>query len=112
MYVLLALLHISCIFANTLQTIIPQNSSFNRQFLDLLKQIFVYDPSRRIRAADALKHQWFNEASRDEGTEAEKIRQQRSHELEERLRRRELGGGSDTEDDLGQEEVNGNETGQ
>ena len=63
-----------------LQEIIPttNNNNFNRQFLDLLKKIFVYDPSRRISAKDALKHPWFNETITDDGTEALRIRRERN----------------------------------
>lgn len=53
---------------------IPPANAFNRQFLDLLKQIFVYDPKKRITAKEALSHQWFKEALQDDGTEALKIR--------------------------------------
>lgn len=49
------------------------NTPFNRQFLDLLKQIFVYDPKQRISAKEALKHQWFKESIVDDGTEAYRI---------------------------------------
>jgi len=57
-----------------LHDIIPANTSFNKQFLDLLKKIFVYDPNKRISAKDALKHPWFREVIQDEGTEAAKAR--------------------------------------
>ncbi|CAK7271265.1 serine threonine protein kinase CMGC group [Sporothrix epigloea] len=61
-----------------LYEIIPVSSSFLRQFLDLLKRIFVYDPSQRITAKEALQHPWFREvAVQDDGTEAAKIRHQR-----------------------------------
>ncbi|CAK7268343.1 serine threonine protein kinase CMGC group [Sporothrix epigloea] len=61
-----------------LNDIIPVSSSFMRQFLDLLKRIFVYDPSQRISAKEALQHPWFREvAVQDDGTEAAKIRLQR-----------------------------------
>ncbi|KAJ5725054.1 uncharacterized protein N7483_006411 [Penicillium malachiteum] len=46
---------------------------FNRQFLDLLRQIFVYDPKQRITAKEALKHPWFKETLVDDGTEAYRI---------------------------------------
>ncbi len=60
------------------QDIIPGNSNFSRQFLDLLKKIFVYDPAKRITAKQALQHPWFNElANPDDGTEAAKIRTER-----------------------------------
>lgn len=64
--------------ANIFQEIIPENSRFSRNFVDLLKQIFVYDPNRRITAKQALQHPWFKEAATpDDGTEATKIRMQR-----------------------------------
>lgn len=49
-----------------------------KNFLDLLKKIFVYDPSQRITAKQALNHPWFKEmAQPDDGTEAAKIRLER-----------------------------------
>ncbi|OCK92270.1 kinase-like protein [Cenococcum geophilum 1.58] len=56
---------------------IPPHTPFNRQFLDLLKKIFVYDPKKRITAKQALQHPWFKEALMDDGTEARKIRMER-----------------------------------
>ncbi|KAL1959467.1 hypothetical protein VTO42DRAFT_1912 [Malbranchea cinnamomea] len=56
-----------------LHEFIPQNNSFNRQFLDLLRKIFVYDPSQRITAKQALQHPWFKETLIDDGTEAARI---------------------------------------
>lgn len=43
--------------------IIPQtpNNSFNSQFVDLLRNMFVYDPKKRITALQALQHPWFKE---------------------------------------------------
>ncbi|KMP07169.1 dual specificity protein kinase kns1 [Coccidioides immitis] len=58
-----------------LQDFIPANNSFNKQFLDLLRRIFVYDPFARIKASEALKHPWFNESIIDDGTEAVRIGQ-------------------------------------
>lgn len=52
---------------------IPTNTPFNRQFLDLLQRIFVYDPKSRITAKEALKHPWFKESLIDDGTEALRI---------------------------------------
>ncbi|CAL5867051.1 uncharacterized protein PFLUO_LOCUS1263 [Penicillium psychrofluorescens] len=52
---------------------IPTNTPYNRQFLDLLQKIFVYDPKNRITAKQALKHQWFKESLVDDGTEAYRI---------------------------------------
>lgn len=63
-------------------TITPHNE-FNKQFLDLLRRIFVYNPSKRITAKQALKHPWFREALQDDGTEAARIREEK---LAKRLR--------------------------
>ncbi|KAJ6121173.1 hypothetical protein N7523_005453 [Penicillium sp. IBT 18751x] len=52
---------------------IPMNTPFNRNFLDLLQRIFVYDPKQRITAKQALKHPWFKESLIDDGTEAYRI---------------------------------------
>lgn len=60
----------------TAQDFIPTNNAFHRQFLDLLRQIFVYDPKQRISAKQALQHPWFKETLIDDGTEALKIGQQ------------------------------------
>jgi dual-specificity kinase len=58
--------------------VIPPNNTFLKNFRDLLKQIFVYDPSQRITAKEALNHAWFKEmAYNDDGTEAAKIRLER-----------------------------------
>ena len=62
------------------QEIIPPNTVFNKQFLDLLKKIFVYDPKQRITAKQALKHPWFKENIVDDGTEAARIRMDRERE--------------------------------
>ncbi|KAL2752891.1 hypothetical protein ACRALDRAFT_1036315 [Sodiomyces alcalophilus JCM 7366] len=62
-----------------LSEIIPQNTTFLKNFLDLLKKIFVYDPAHRITAKEALNHPFFKElAQPDDGTEAAKIRLERS----------------------------------
>ncbi|RDW84565.1 hypothetical protein BP6252_02155 [Coleophoma cylindrospora] len=67
-----------------LDEIIPESNKFCKNFLDLLKKIFVYDPSHRITAKEALQHPWFKEpASPDDGTEAAKIRLQRIQAREE-----------------------------
>jgi dual-specificity kinase len=67
-----------------LQEIIPDNNKFCRNFLDLLQKIFVYDPSERITAKQALQHPWFKEAATpDDGTEATKIRMQRQKQADE-----------------------------
>ncbi|KAF8462910.1 kinase-like domain-containing protein [Kalaharituber pfeilii] len=57
-----------------LDDIIPQTNSFYKQFLDLLKKIFIYDASKRITAKEALRHPWFKEVQNDEGAEAARIR--------------------------------------
>lgn len=70
-----------------IQEIIPSNSVFFKNLLDLLKKIFVYDPAYRITAKEALNHPWFKEmAPPDDGTEAAKIRLQRIRDEEERKR--------------------------
>lgn len=69
-----------------LEEIIPPTNPFNRQFLDLLRKIFVYDPKKRITARQALKHPWFEELVEDDGTEAGRIRVERERMEEERRR--------------------------
>ena len=59
----------------------------------------MYDPAKRITAREALKHPWFNEKIRDEGSQALEIRKERAHELERRRNRRINGGTSDTEEE-------------
>lgn len=61
----------------TAQDIIPLRSTFNRQFVDLLRKIFVYDPKARVTAKKALQHPWFKETIKDDGTEAFKIKLQK-----------------------------------
>ncbi|KAL1901264.1 serine threonine protein kinase CMGC group [Ceratocystis pirilliformis] len=62
----------------TLEDIIPANNAFLKSFLNLLRQIFVYDPAKRITAKAALQHPWFRELPNpDDGTEALKIRAER-----------------------------------
>ena len=63
--------------------IIPPNTTFNKQFLDLLRKIFVYDPRARISAKAALKHPWFKETIIDDGTEAARIRRERERQRDE-----------------------------
>ncbi|KAF2466376.1 kinase-like protein [Lindgomyces ingoldianus] len=63
---------------------IPPHTEFNRQFLDLLRKIFVYDPKKRITAKQALQHPWFKESLMDDGTEAHKIRLEREKKLRQR----------------------------
>ncbi|KAK4920574.1 serine threonine protein kinase CMGC group [Elasticomyces elasticus] len=60
-----------------LHDFIPNTTPFNRQLLDLLRKIFVYDPKQRITAKQALKHPWFRESLVDDGTEAVRIREER-----------------------------------
>ena len=62
------------------QEFIPSNTPFNKQLLDLLRKIFVYDPKQRITAKQALKHPWFKETMIDDGTEALRIRDQREED--------------------------------
>lgn len=65
--------------ADAVQEIIPSNNTFFRNFLDLLRKIFIYDPAHRITAKEALNHPWFKEpAQPDDGTEAAKIRLERT----------------------------------
>jgi dual-specificity kinase len=71
------IIDVSSIYSRPLQETIPPHTPFNRQFLDLLKKIFVYDPKKRITAKQALQHPWFKEALMDDGTEARKIRMER-----------------------------------
>ncbi|KAI9749549.1 MAG: dual specificity protein kinase kns1 [Lichina confinis] len=63
-----------------LQDIIPATTRFNRQFLDLLRRIFLYDPAQRITAKQALQHPWFKETTIDDGSEAARIRMKRERE--------------------------------
>ena len=67
-----------------MQQIIPPNSHFTRNFLDLLRKIFIYDPAQRITAKEALQHPWFKElAGPDDGTEALKIKAKRHRDMQE-----------------------------
>lgn len=72
-----------------LEEIIPATNRFNQQFLDLLRQIFVYDPKKRITARQALKHPWFDELVEDDGTEAGRIKVERDRIAEEAAARSE-----------------------
>lgn len=72
------------VYLRHLQDTIPAHTEFNRNFLDLLRRIFVYDPKKRITAKEALRHPWFKEMIEDDGTEATKIRVER--EKAERMR--------------------------
>lgn len=67
----------------TLPEVIPAATAFNKQFLDLLRRIFMYDPKQRLTAKQALKHPWFKETITDDGTEAARIRLQRERAREE-----------------------------
>ena len=69
------------------QEIIPPQTTFNKQFIDLLRRIFQYDPKSRITAKQALKHPWFKETMSDDGTEAAKIRQKREVEARRQMER-------------------------
>ena len=69
-----------CPFLNYVQDIILPNTAFNKQFLDLLRKIFIYDPTKRITAKEALKHPWFKESLIDDGTEAARIRREREED--------------------------------
>ncbi|TQW00065.1 protein kinase lkh1 [Cordyceps javanica] len=61
-----------------LDNIIPKNTTFFKNFHDLLRKMFIYDPSQRITAREALNHPWFKEmAPPDDGTEAAKIRMEK-----------------------------------
>ncbi|KAL8654438.1 MAG: hypothetical protein Q9210_001506 [Variospora velana] len=61
----------------SLSDVIPATNLFNKQFLDLLQKIFVYDPAKRLTAKQALRHPWFRESLIDDGTEAARIRRSR-----------------------------------
>ncbi|KAK9244310.1 kinase-like domain-containing protein [Lipomyces tetrasporus] len=52
----------------SLDEIVPTSDNFHGLFLDMLKRIFVYDPSQRLTARQALDHPWFRETYIDEGT--------------------------------------------
>ncbi|KAG6123944.1 hypothetical protein E4U22_000933 [Claviceps purpurea] len=70
-----------------LSEIIPSNNQFFKNFLDLLRKIFVYDPAQRITAKQALNHPWFKEAVQpDDGTEAAKLRLERKRLEQQNLR--------------------------
>ncbi|KAK9453716.1 kinase-like domain-containing protein [Dipodascopsis uninucleata] len=53
-----------------LDQIIGYEDSFHREFLNLLKRIFVYEPSERITAREALEHPWFQQIYIDEGSDS------------------------------------------
>ncbi|KAJ2966577.1 hypothetical protein NQ176_g10083 [Zarea fungicola] len=61
-----------------LDDILPKNTTFFKNFHDLLRRMFIYDPSQRITAREALNHPWFKQmAPPDDGTEAAKIRMEK-----------------------------------
>jgi dual-specificity kinase len=68
-------------YTNIAKDTIQPHNEFNRQFLDLLKKIFVYTPDKRITAHQALKHKWFKETLQDDGTEATRIRDEKAAAL-------------------------------
>lgn len=72
------------------QEFIQATTPFNKQLLDLLRKIFVYDPRQRITAKQALKHPWFKESLVDDGTEALRIRDQREEDSRQTKRQREM----------------------
>lgn len=72
------------------QDFIPESTLFNKQFLDLLRRIFIYDPKHRITAKEALQHPWFKENIVDDGTEALKIRERREQDTRDAKRLREM----------------------
>lgn len=64
--------------ANTGQEIIPPTNPFLSNFLDLLHKMFAFDPNNRITAREALQHGWFQEGTRDDGTEAARLHAERA----------------------------------
>ncbi|KAH3939667.1 hypothetical protein HBH98_244050 [Parastagonospora nodorum] len=52
---------------------ISSHTDFSRQFLDLLRRIFVYDPKKRTTAEQVLQHPWFKEPLMDDSTYAYKL---------------------------------------
>ncbi|ATY64931.1 kinase-like domain [Cordyceps militaris] len=60
------------------QDIIPPTNTFLSGFLDLLRKMFAFDPNNRITAKEALQHPWFQEHTRDDGTEAARLHAERT----------------------------------
>jgi dual-specificity kinase len=48
------------------QEMIRPDTEMNRELLDLLQKIFVYDPTRRITAGQALRHRYFRLPATDD----------------------------------------------
>ncbi|OAA81796.1 Protein kinase-like domain protein [Akanthomyces lecanii RCEF 1005] len=61
-----------------LEEIIPPTNPFLSNFLDLLHKMFAFDPNSRITAREALQHGWFQEGTRDDGTEAARLHAERA----------------------------------
>ncbi|TQV98423.1 protein kinase lkh1 [Cordyceps javanica] len=61
-----------------LEDIIPPTNPFLSGFLDLLHKMFAFDPNNRITAREALQHPWFQENTRDDGTEAARLHAERT----------------------------------
>lgn len=64
--------------ANTWKDIIPPTNPFLSDFLDLLHKMFAFDPNNRITAREALRHNWFQQGTRDDGTEAARLHAERA----------------------------------
>jgi dual-specificity kinase len=45
---------------------IHPDTELNRELLDLLQRIFVYDPAKRITADQALRHKYFRIVTRED----------------------------------------------
>jgi len=52
--------------SDTFQEMIRPDTEMNRELLDLLQKIFVYDPTRRITAGQALRHRYFRLPATDD----------------------------------------------
>ena len=51
------------------QEMIRPDTEMNRELLDLLQKIFVYDPTRRITAGQALRHRYFRLPASDDSND-------------------------------------------